>query len=527
MGEKKDRRNRNRKYILIPAGILLYALLLIILIKAESSAEGATIISAPAAVWYSITTLTTVGYGDMYPVTATGRAVGVLFQLMSLGVLAAVLGMIFSILRGRIIPSLILYRNRNRHWFILSGRNYRTELLAKDLEKNKDAFPLFAEEPFSVEEILEKRNPDKLCTVLLLGDSARENEHLALELSGEENVRVCCMTEHEPERLPANIVLFNPYQSYARLYWKKYPLHDKDEDIVMIGNGKYAFELLEQALLQNVMDEKQCVTYHLLGDFSEFMRCHPFLDRMVRLDIGDSVTDADNSRTETENPQCSLDRVILEGDKWNSDLDILASADRIIVCYDDENNNNSVLNSLFRYVAVSGKVYAVLSTEYEGAECMGVCDGLYTEEVVLQQELNRMAIHMHELYLADYPDNPGWQELGMFLRQSNIAAADHLEMKIRILTGVKGEVSLNREMCSKAYEVFINANENLRRRFREIEHMRWLRFHILNNWQYDSARDNARRRHPMICAFDELSLEDQEKDDHSWELLNTIWKDND
>jgi len=39
------------------------------------------------AIWYSLVTLTTVGYGDMYPVTTAGRVIGAVFLLGSLGVL--------------------------------------------------------------------------------------------------------------------------------------------------------------------------------------------------------------------------------------------------------------------------------------------------------------------------------------------------------------------------------------------------------------------------------------------------------
>ena len=65
-------------------GCLLLALLLTL---AESGAPGASITDYPTALWYMLTTLTTVGYGDTYPVTVLGRVIGGVLQLFSLGLL--------------------------------------------------------------------------------------------------------------------------------------------------------------------------------------------------------------------------------------------------------------------------------------------------------------------------------------------------------------------------------------------------------------------------------------------------------
>ncbi len=48
------------------------------------------------AVWWSFVTLTTVGYGDLYPVTAAGRLVAVITMLVGIGVLGTFLSLIGS-----------------------------------------------------------------------------------------------------------------------------------------------------------------------------------------------------------------------------------------------------------------------------------------------------------------------------------------------------------------------------------------------------------------------------------------------
>jgi voltage-gated potassium channel len=56
----------------------------LLIIKAEDNAWDANIHTASDAIWWSLVTVATVGYGDKYPVTNSGRIVGV--GLMIVGV---------------------------------------------------------------------------------------------------------------------------------------------------------------------------------------------------------------------------------------------------------------------------------------------------------------------------------------------------------------------------------------------------------------------------------------------------------
>lgn len=80
---------------------LLLAIFLIIISSciiyfAEHNVEGTQFTSIPATLWWSVVTLTTTGYGDMYPVTAIGRALtgvimltGVAFFALPAGIITA------------------------------------------------------------------------------------------------------------------------------------------------------------------------------------------------------------------------------------------------------------------------------------------------------------------------------------------------------------------------------------------------------------------------------------------------------
>ena len=64
----------------------------------EHDAQPDTFKSVFHSLWWAVTTLTTVGYGDVYPITAGGRIFASLIVLLSLGVVAAPAGIIAAAL---------------------------------------------------------------------------------------------------------------------------------------------------------------------------------------------------------------------------------------------------------------------------------------------------------------------------------------------------------------------------------------------------------------------------------------------
>ncbi len=62
----------------------------------EKEAQPEVFSSIPAAMWWGVVTLTTVGYGDVYPVTPAGKFIGALVILVGIGMFALPAGILAS-----------------------------------------------------------------------------------------------------------------------------------------------------------------------------------------------------------------------------------------------------------------------------------------------------------------------------------------------------------------------------------------------------------------------------------------------
>lgn len=82
-------RGRILIYTISGVVLLIYVGSLAILDQ-ERTQPGATINSFGKAVWWAITTVTTVGYGDLYPITFTGRVIAVLLMVGGISLVGVV-----------------------------------------------------------------------------------------------------------------------------------------------------------------------------------------------------------------------------------------------------------------------------------------------------------------------------------------------------------------------------------------------------------------------------------------------------
>jgi voltage-gated potassium channel len=65
-------------------------------LETERAAAGSHITNFGDAVWWAITTITTVGYGDIYPVTTIGRVIAVLMMIGGISLVGSITATIAS-----------------------------------------------------------------------------------------------------------------------------------------------------------------------------------------------------------------------------------------------------------------------------------------------------------------------------------------------------------------------------------------------------------------------------------------------
>jgi len=86
-----------KKEELVAALFILFILLIVsssLLYYVENQAQPDKFSSIPASMWWGVVTLTTVGYGDIFPITPIGKFLGALISLLGIGFFAMPAGLL-------------------------------------------------------------------------------------------------------------------------------------------------------------------------------------------------------------------------------------------------------------------------------------------------------------------------------------------------------------------------------------------------------------------------------------------------
>lgn len=105
--------------------LFLSASLTILVVPLEAGKTGAKINNLGDSIWWSVSTITSVGYGDVVPVTFEGRVLGMLLQII---------GVIFT---SSIIGSLVVQLHRKRDNYEWDRISRKLDQISKDLEETK------------------------------------------------------------------------------------------------------------------------------------------------------------------------------------------------------------------------------------------------------------------------------------------------------------------------------------------------------------------------------------------------------
>jgi voltage-gated potassium channel len=93
-----ENRGQYALFITVLAGFLVLSVSTILMIQFESRSPDANITTGGDALWWGFTTITTVGYGDQFPVTFLGRVTAVFVMFAGVGIIGSLASILASIL---------------------------------------------------------------------------------------------------------------------------------------------------------------------------------------------------------------------------------------------------------------------------------------------------------------------------------------------------------------------------------------------------------------------------------------------
>ena len=129
----------SKKQQLLSSVFIIFVLMLgssLCMYSVEHDAQPEVFKNAFSGIWWSVSTLLTVGYGDIYPITPLGRALGTLITFLGVGIVAIPTGIIsagFVEQYARVQSSATMARERELHFikFRLEGGD---EWIGKSVE---------------------------------------------------------------------------------------------------------------------------------------------------------------------------------------------------------------------------------------------------------------------------------------------------------------------------------------------------------------------------------------------------------
>ncbi len=381
-------------------------------------------------------------------------------------------------------------------------------------------------------------------THILAFESARamyqyiNQNHEAFFRHAGKRLYLCTLEALHPVRQDGGIVVSNVAENCARRYWEDAFLRRGEKRVAFIGFGEYGRALLTQALLVNVYEEPRQIRYTVYGDPDDYPSLHPALGELVSLN--------------GEAP--GRDALFFRAGPWKRHIDELRGADRIIVCENADEENMAILDQLLEY-GVGGRIHVravsqvILQRLWNcGGDCdrigvFGTDDQLYTPDIIMRGSLMRRAMLIHARYIrhsklgrevceARKCDKPAtacldcevckedWAALDAFKRNSNVAQADHMSVKIREVLGTDAPIDADALRAYKrAYEMKPPAEK---KKLMELEHDRWMRFHIFHGWRYDPVRDDRAKRHNLLVPYDQLPDGQWIKDEDAFTMIPEI-----
>lgn len=303
-----------------------------------------------------------------------------------------------------------------------------------------------------------------------------------------------------------NLNLFFEEEIAARIFWKKQNLYREAKEkgfrfsIVFLEFGILEQQLLLWGLQNNIFYPGQEITYHIFGDADRFQAVYHELSKVE-------------------------DSVIFHKEPWYESMELLGGADRLIV-----SDAAETLNELL--FAIPEKCIDVLAANpeevlhYENQERLriffwrqeaGRVPNILEEKTLVRaKSINLRYAHLYSG--AEETKNnleAEWGKLNTFTKYSNISSADYHEVRLGMIEEWKRKTGKSEPDHEYLTELA------------ELEHIRWNRYHFLNNWKYGipengKNKDAVKRIHKDLVPFSELTDAEKEKDLENIRVLLSI-----
>ena len=512
-----------RRYIGVLLAILLsYILLLVLLVAIEGRSPQATIHNFGEAFWYSIVTLTTIGYGDFYPVTPAGRVIASVFVILGIGLLGFFVGFMMEFV-SHIKPIIQLSLNTAKPWYIFTDQSQYAMIFAENIKAVRpDAVIIYSGTKddgklskaiavqWSPSELLERRGSLYDAHLMCLKENEMENFLDATKLS-DTGAPIVCLANFTPAYHPMNISFFSLTDCTARLFWQQYPITKSCETIILIGFGVAGNVLLDRALQFNVLYEEQSIRYHIFGDADEYCRNRKRLADIV------SINEISDSR----------DCIIFHDSAWNTDEKLIAEADRIILCDDSEQRNINILQTLQKFFSFTGELYIYNSNVRSVATPFGQTRDVLTPAFVLHNSLTDMALCYHEMmrFLSNGAI-PMWENLNSQIKDMDYITTDHISLKVRMLLGEEAPKlpfdDIPSAILRKASKARSALTDEQRELLNKLEHNRVTRFYYLHNFRYSDVTNDDQRTNNLLKPYEELNDIEKQMVEVSWSLIDEL-----
>ncbi len=270
-----------KKTIIYAIVLTVYLSLLSVLVFFEQDTEGASIHNIWNAIWYLLVTVSTIGYGDYYPISVGGQIIGVVFVFSSI----AVMGYLISRLTIKLNQYMEdkkagLYGTRMQNHIVIIGydkfsnhiikqivptgrkvaivTNKKDDLeLIKSTFNSKEVFVLFTD--YENFEHLEKVNIRKSSKVLVQFDNDTDMLVYVLHLKSQYNCLNIVVSLDNPSLkkpfISAGVIYAISKDEIAANLVASYifepEVAELTEDIMFSSTSKYDFDIMEFKVLED------------------------------------------------------------------------------------------------------------------------------------------------------------------------------------------------------------------------------------------------------------------------------------